>query len=70
MIAILGIGIALATLMIGLFRVLDRRIDKLEGRIDNLETTVQQLVKDVAELKGAVNVIRDGLRMRVREPVE
>ena len=58
-----AVGVALATFMFAMFRILDRRIDKLE-------TTVQQVVKDVAELKGSVNVIRDGLRIRVGDPVE
>ncbi len=63
LIAILGVGIALATLMFSIFRTLERHINKLES-------TVQELVKDVAELKGAVNVIRDGLRIHVAEPPE
>ena len=62
-ITMVAIGVALATFMFAMFRILDRRIDKLE-------TTVQQVVKDVAELKGSVNVIRDGLRIRVGDPVE
>ena len=70
LIAILGVGIALATLMFALFRIQERRLDKLERRIDKLETTVQQLVMEVAELKGALNVIRDGLRLRVSDPTE
>ncbi len=63
LIAILGVGIAGITVMFTMFRSLERRIDKLE-------TTVQQLVKDVSELKGAVNVIRDGLRISVGEPAD
>ena len=38
--------------------------------VDKLETTVQTLVKDVGELKGAVNVIQRGLRMEVAGPAE
>ena len=77
LIAILGVGIALATLMFTQFRIVDRRIDRVEQRIDRveqridrLESTVQEVAKDVAELKGAVNIIRDGLRIRVGEPAE
>ena len=70
LIAILGVGIALATLMIALFRVQERRIDKLERRIEKLETTVQQLVKDVADIKGSLSTLHHGLRIRVGEPAE
>ena len=62
-ITMVAIGVALATFMFAMFRILECRIDKLE-------TTAQQVVKDVAEMKGAVNVIRDGLRIRVGEPIE
>ena len=62
-ITMVAIGVALATFMFAMFRILDRRIDKLE-------TTVQQVVRDVAELKGAVKVICDGLRIRVGETAE
>ena len=87
-ITIVGVGVALATLMFALFRMQDRRfaeakqhtdqrfdevnrrIDETNKRIDKLETTVQTLVKDVGELKGAVNVIQRGLRMEVAGPAE
>lgn len=62
-ITMVAIGVALATFMFAMFRILDRHIEKLEA-------TVQELVKDVAELKGAVNVIRDGLRIRVGESAD
>ena len=62
-ITMVAIGVALATFMFAIFRTLERRIIKLES-------TVQELVKDVAELKGAVNIIRDGLRISVAEPPE
>ncbi len=70
LIAILGVGIALATLMIALFRVQERRIDRLERRIEMLEATVQELVKEVAEVKGSLATIHAGLRIRVGEPAE
>ena len=65
-----AIGVALATLMIALFRVQERRIDRLERRIEMLEATVQELVKEVAEVKGSLATIRAGLRIRVGEPAE
>ena len=52
------------------FDEVNRRIDETNKRIDKLETTVQTLVKDVGELKGAVNVIQRGLRMEVAGPAE
>lgn len=70
LIAILGVGIALATLMLALFRIQERRIDNVERRIDKLEITVQQLVKDVAEIKGSLNTLHHGLRIRVGEQAE
>ncbi len=70
LIAILGVGIALATLILALFRIQERRTDKVEQRIDKLENTTNQLVKEVSELKGAVNIIKDGLRISVGEPTE
>ena len=63
LIAILGVGLALATLMFAMFRALERRIDETNRR-------VERLVEDVAEIKGALTIIRDGLRIRVSERVE
>ena len=70
LIAILGVGIALATLMFAMFRMLDRRIDETNRRIELLEARVGRLETDVGEIKGALNIIRDGLRIRVAEPTE
>ena len=98
-ITMVAVGVALATFMFAIFRILDRRIDETNNRIDDrfaeakqhtderfadfnrridetnkridkLETTVQTLVKDVGEVKGAVNVIQRGLRMEVAGPAK
>lgn len=69
-ITMVAIGIALATLMLALFRVQERRIDKLEERIVKIEATVHQLVKDVAEVKGSLATLHAGLRISVAEPPE
>ena len=82
LIAILGVGIALATLMLAMFRWQDRRFDdvnqrfadvnrRLDGvdrRFEILEADVKQLIQDVAEVKGSLNTIHRGLRIQVGEP--
>ena len=74
LIAILGVGLALATFMFAMFRMQERRIDQrfdeTNRRIELLEARVGRLETDVAEIKGALNIIRDGLRIRVAEPTE
>ena len=70
LIAILGVGIALATLIFAMFRMLDRRIDETNRRIELLDARVGRLETDVAEIKGALNIIRDAIRLRVGEPTE
>ena len=65
-----AIGVALATFMFAMFRILDRRIERLEARIDRLETRVERLVQDVAEIKGSLSTLHHGLRIRVGEPAE
>ena len=81
LIAILGVGLALATFMFAMFRMqerridqrfdeVNRRIDETSRRVDILHARVERLVEDVAEIKGALTFIRDGLRIRVGEPTE
>ena len=70
LIAILGVGIALATLMFAMFRILDRRIERLEARIERLEARVERLAQDVAEIKGSLNTLHHILRIRVGEQAE
>ena len=74
LIAILGVGLALATFMFAMFRMQERRIDQrfdeTNRRIELLEARVGRLETDVAEIKGALNIIRDGLRIHVAEPTE
>ena len=84
LIAILGVGLALATFMFAMFWMLDRRIDETNRRFDDVNRrfddvnrhfddvnrNVARLAEDVAELKGALTIIRDGLRIRVGEPTE
>lgn len=62
-ITMVAIGVALATFMFAMFRILDRRIEKLEG-------TVQELVRDVAEVKGSLRTLHHGLRISVGEPAD
>ena len=72
LIAILSVGIAgfvgLAGLMLTLFTRIERRIDRLEdrmgNRMDGMESRMQTLEQGQAELKGALDVIRDVLLQR------
>ena len=122
LIAIIGVGLGLASLMLALFRIQSRRIDDLEShtnqrfddmnqrftaleahttqrlddmnqritdlethtnqrfnhineriaentrRIEILQTRVESLAEEMAEVKGILSVIRDGLPIRVGEP--
>ena len=74
LIAILGVGLALATFMFAMFRMQERRIDQrfdeVNRRIGTLEARVEQVVKDVAEVKGSLNTLHHILRPRVTEPAE
>ena len=84
LIAILGVGLALATLMFVMFWMLDRRIDETNRRFDDVNRrfddvnrhfddvnrNVARLAEDVAELKGSLTIIRDAIRLRVAEPTE
>ena len=62
-VTMVAIGVALATFMFAIFRIQERRMDKLE-------ITVQELVKDVAEVKGSLATLHAGLRISVAEPPE
>jgi hypothetical protein len=68
LIAILSVGIAgfvgLAGLMLTLFTRIERRIGRLEDRMDGMESRMQTLEQGQAELKGALDVIRDFLLQR------
>jgi hypothetical protein len=72
LIAILSVGIAgfvgLAGLMLTLFTRIERRIGRLEdrmgNRMDGMESRMQTLEQGQAELKGALDVIRDFLLQR------
>ena len=77
LIAILGVGLALATFMFAMFWMLDRRIDEtnrrfddVNRRFDDVNRNVARLAEDVAELKGSLTIIRDAIRLRVAEPTE
>ena len=61
LIAILGVGLALATFMFAMFRALERRIDETNRRFDDVNRNVARLAEDVAELKGSLTIIRDAL---------
>ena len=71
-IAILSVGIAgfagLAGLMLTLFTRIERRIerleDRMEARMDRMEARIQTLEQGQAELKGALDVIREALLQR------
>ena len=58
-----AIGVALATFMFAIFRIQERRMDRLEARVD-------RLVEDVAEIKGSLATLHAGLRISVAEPPE
>ena len=53
----------MATFMFAIFRIQERRMDRLEA-------TVKELVKDVAEVKGSLATLHAGLRISVAEPLE
>ena len=69
-ITMVAIGVALATFMFAMFRILDRRIERLETRIDRLEARVERLAQDVAEIKGSLNTLHHSLRIRVGETAD
>ena len=68
LIAILSVGLAgfvgLAGLMLTLFTRIERGIDRMENRMDRMESRIQTLEQGQAELKGALDVIRDVLLQR------
>ncbi len=74
-ITIIGVGVALAgfmlTVMLVGVRLLNQRIGESEARltqrIDDLGTRTQRLEREVAEVKGALGIIRDALSLRVGE---
>ena len=45
----------------------NRRIDDTNRRIDVLQARVEGLAEEVAEVKGVLSVIRDGLPIRIGE---
>ncbi len=69
-VTMVAIGVALATFMFAMFRILERRIDRIEDRIRRLEDTVKEVVKDVAEIKGSLRTLHHGLRISVGEPAD
>ena len=111
LIAIIVVGLGLATLMVTLFQMQNRRFDDVNRRIDDLQahttqrlddmnqritdleahtnerfnhineriaenprrieilqTRIESLAEEMAEVKGILSVIRDGLPIRVGEP--
>ena len=100
LIAIIGVGIGLATLMLTIARTqnqqisdvetrtnkriddledrtnqrftdlmnrTDQRFDEVDRRFDVLQARVEGLAEEVAEVKGVLSVIRDGLPIRIGE---
>ena len=63
LIAILSVRVAgfvgLAGLMLALFTRIERRMDRIENCMDRMESRMQTLGQGQAELKGALDVIRD-----------
>ena len=53
-IAILGVGVSLAALILSGQRSLNARMDRLEARMDRLEVAIHALGERVARLEGAV----------------
>ena len=49
------------------FEEVNRRIDDTNRRIDVLQARVEGLAEEVAEVKGVLSVIRDGLPIRIGE---
>ena len=68
----LGIGLALGGLIFTLYRLqqreMDQRVAEFNRRIDVLETQGRATAQDIAEVKGALGVIRDAVPLRVGEP--
>lgn len=50
------------------FAEVHRRIDGTNHRVDGLETQGRAMTQDIAEVKGALGVIRDAIPLRVGEP--
>ena len=63
---IIGVGIALATLIITGHNRINKRIDRLENRMGSLEQRVGALEQRVARLEGLMEGIREALFERVR----
>ena len=54
MIAILGVGVALAGLILKLHHDTNSRIDRIETRIDRLETRVQSVESGLSRVEGFI----------------
>ena len=62
---IIGVGVALAALMLNGHYRINKRIDRLENRIGALDHRVGLLEQSVARLEGLMEGIREALFERV-----
>ena len=61
MVATVSVGAALAALVLTMFRIMLKRMDRLEARIDRLEDRVNQLGDRVGRLEGLIDGLREAL---------
>lgn len=67
-VTMLGVGGTLSLLILGIFALLDRRIDRLEGNFVRLEGKVDDLTKDRQSVARELSELRGELRGRLGEP--
>ena len=69
LIAILAVGVALASLMLRGQHGLDKRVDELRrdltSRIDGLDARLRSVETGLAEVKGQLTIVRDYITGRV-----
>ena len=65
MLTIIGVGVALAAIILTGHNRINKRIDRLENRMGSLEQRVGALEQRVARLEGLMEGIREALFDRV-----
>ena len=67
-VTMLGVGSTLALFILGVFALLDRRVDRLQNSVVRLEGKVDGLAKDHRSLARELSELRGEIRGRLGDP--